>query len=179
MTNLLRFRSAYGRLLHFCGLIAGITVFLMMLLVVGNALGRFLFNAPIDGSLEVTESMLTVLIFLSLGLTQYEGGHIHVVLLLKNFSAFWRRFAVTVAMALGAVFFAWSSYASWIFAMKSLAMNEHEWGSIQYPLYPVKMVLFVGLCLLTIQFVIDTILTAADRMPAEEVQHVSPEGEAI
>jgi len=179
MSLLLRIRGLYGRLLYLCGLLAGLIVFLMMLLVVGNALGRFVFNSPIDGSLEITESMLTVLIFLSLALTQYEGGHIHVVLLLKNFTPFWSRLSTTVAMALGAGFFAWSSYASWIFAMKSFAMNEHEWGSIQFPLYPVKIILFVGLVLLTIQFVIDTVLTAAGRMPSEETPHVSPEGEAI
>lgn len=179
MSTLVRFRSVYGRLLYVCGLVAGITVFLMMLLVVFNALGRFVFNAPIDGSLEITESMLTIVIFMSLALTQFEGGHIHVVLLLKNFSAFWKRVASTGAMALGSVFFAWSSYASWTFAMKSVAMDEHEWGAIQFPLYPIKLALFLGLALLTIQFVIDTILCAAGRLPAETEAHVSPEGESI
>lgn len=179
MSPLLRIRAVFGRLLYACGLISGLTVFAMMLLVVANVFGRFVFNTPIDGTLELTESMLTVLIFLALGLTQYEGGHIHVVLLLKHFSAFWHRLAVTAAMALGSVFFAWSSWASWKFAMKSLAMDEHEWGSIQFPLYPVKMVLFAGLVLLTIQFIIDTILCAGGHHPSQQDRQGAPEGETI
>ncbi|WP_445682522.1 TRAP transporter small permease subunit [Radicibacter daui] len=179
MSVFLRLRAAYGRLLYACGLVSGLTVFFMMLLVVANVIGRFLFNTPINGTLEITESMLTVLIFLALGLTQYEGGHIHVVLLLKRFTPFWHRVAETAAMALGAVFFAWSSWASWNFAMKSLAMDEHEWGSIQFPLYPVKLVLFAGLVLLTLQFVLDTILSASGHQPPEQAQHISPEGEAV
>lgn len=179
MSALQRLRAVYGRLLYGCGLVAGAVVFLMMLLVVANAVGRYVFNAPINGTLEITESMLTVLVFLSLALTQYEGGHIHVVLLVKTFSPFWQKLAIVVALVLGAILFAWSSYAVWTFAMKSYVMDEHEWGAIQFPLYPVKFVSFVGLLLLTIQFVIDAVLGLMGHFPEDEVAHVSPEGEAV
>ncbi|MBP1853418.1 TRAP transporter small permease subunit [Rhizobium halophytocola] len=179
MSYLLRFRALYGRLLFACGVAAGITTFLMMVLVVANVAGRYLFNAPIDGTLELTESMLTVLITLSFALTQYEGGHIQVVLLTKNFSPLWRQVASTLAMLLGFIFFAWCTYAVFQFAMKSYAFDEHEWGSIQFPLYPVKMVCAFGVLLITIQFAIDTVLTAAGvDLPGHDIDGVSPE-EAI
>ncbi len=160
MSTFMLIRRRFGSLLHASGVIAGLVTFLMMLLVVANALLRFAFNAPIAGTLEVTESMLTVLIFLSLALTQYEGGHIHVVLITKQLPLPLQRAAKFAAMLLGLIFFAWCTYAAWGFAVKSWMMDEHEWGSIQYPLYPVKLVVVLGLLLLTVQFLFDAIAVA-------------------
>lgn len=157
MSSYALLRRRYGALLYACGMIAGLVTFLMMLLVVANALLRFGINMPIAGTLEITESMLTTLIFLSLALTQYEGGHIHVVLVTKQLPVSLQRFTRLIAMGLGLMFFAWCTYAAWGFALKSWMIDEHEWGSIQYPLYPVKFVVFIGLLLLTIQFFLDMI----------------------
>lgn len=174
MSSFGHLRGLYGRLLFACGLLAGAVTFLMMVLVVANAILRFAFNAPIGGTLELTESMLTVLIFMSLALTQYEGGHIHVVLLTDRLPAAARRAARFVAMVAGLGFFAWCSYAAWLFAMRSYAMDEHEWGSISFPLYPVKFVIFAGLGLLTIQFLLDavSVVVALADVPDEPTDSV-------
>ncbi len=148
-------RVAYAALLRFCGLIAGIVTFLMMMPVVSNAVLRYVANSPIDGALEITEAMLCVLIFLSLALTQYEGGHIHVTLLVKRLQPGTRKVLALSAMLLGFAFFAWCSVATWQFAMKSFAIGEQEWGAIQFPIYPIKFVVFAGLLLLSIQFLLD------------------------
>lgn len=162
-----RIRTGVGRLLGGAGLVAGGVTFFMMVLVVANVLLRFAANMPIDGTLEITESSLTILIFLSLALTQYEGGHIHVVLVTRTFPPPLRRAVVFTAMVLGFLFFAWASYAAWVFAMKSLTINEQQWGAIQYPLYPVKFVIFGGLVALAGQFLIDAVGVAlGEEVPA-------------
>lgn len=165
MRSVERVRRAFGSFLYGCGVVAGAITFLMMCLVLANALLRFAFNAPIAGTLELTECALPLLIFLSLALTQYEGGHIHVVLATQHFSARWQRAVQFLAMVLGALFFAWCTYAAWGFAMKSLAMNEQEWGAIRFPLYPVKFAILFGLALLTIQFVLDALAVMVGIMP--------------
>ena len=165
---MLTFRSlhdAYGRLLFGSGIVAGVATFLMMVLVVANVALRFLLNAPISGTLEMTESMLTVLVFLSLALTQHEGGHIHVVLVTKRMPRAAQRLARLLAMLLGLAFFAWCTYAAWGFAMRSLRINEHERGAVSFPIYPIKFVVVLGLFLLTTQFALDTVavLLGADE----------------
>ncbi len=157
MSAFIKIQKLYGKFLYFCGVISGVSTFLMMALVVLNAVGRFIINKPIPGTLEITEALLTVLILLSLALTQYEGGHIHVVLITKRLSPRWQKALALVGVVLGLVFFAWSAYAAWGFAMQSLAMNEQEWGSVRFPLYPVKFIVFGGLMLISIQFLFDAI----------------------
>ncbi len=157
MPRFQRFCRAYGRLLHAFGLLSAISIFVMLLLVVANVIGRYLFNAPITGAFEITESLLVVIIMLGLALTQYHDGHIRVTILTRRMPQQWAWLAKIVALLLGAVFFAWCGYASWKFAYQSYSFNEQEWGTITFPLYPFKFVVFVGIVLLAVQFVLDTI----------------------
>lgn len=174
MNALLSLRRGYGALLGLCGLVAGFVTFAVMLLVVANALMRFGFNAPIAGTLELTEAALPLLIFLSMALTQYEGGHIKVVLLTQRLGPGARRALTVLAMLLGAALFAWAAYAGWNMVARSFAINELERGSIRFPIWPVKFVVFLGLAMLSVQFLLDA-LTAAFGAPlpqahAEEVE---------
>ncbi len=160
MNFLMCFRSAFGRVLTACGLIAGITLVTVMILVVANVLLRYLFNAPISGTLELTEGALPLIVFLSLAMTQYEGGHIKVVLLTRTFPAGAQRAALVLAMLAGAAFFAWATWAGLEAATKSLAIGEIERGSIRYPIWPIKFAIAAGMALLSIQFVMDALVAA-------------------
>ncbi len=98
--------------------------------------------------------MLTVLIFLSLALTHFEGGHIRVVLLTHRMPRGFRKAANLFALLAGALFFAWCAQVAWGYTMKSYLINEQQWGTVRYPLYPIKFVVFFGLTLLAIQYVL-------------------------
>lgn len=144
-------------MLHAFGLLSAVSTFAMMVLVVANIVGRYAFNKPITGAFEITESLLVVIIMLGLSLTQYQDRHIRVTIITRRLSPSWARVAKLIALACGAAFSAWCAYASWLFAYESYSFNEQEWGTITFPLYPFKFVVFIGIILLTIQFVLDTI----------------------
>jgi TRAP-type C4-dicarboxylate transport system permease small subunit len=173
MSSFQNLYRAYGILLRGFGWIATVATFAMMLLVVANILGRYLINKPVAGTLEITESLLVLIIFLSLGLTQYDGGHIRVTLLTRRLPPAHARIATVLSMLIGAAFFAWCAYAAWNFALQSYSFNEYEWGTVVFPLYPVKFVVFLGILLLAIQFLFDAIAEiimpiAADDERAQE-----------
>ncbi|NIZ14452.1 TRAP transporter small permease subunit [Phaeobacter sp. HF9A] len=173
MQYTMKVRAGFGRVLHLCGLLAGITLLAVMGLVVANVLLRYLFNMPVAGTLELTEGALPVIVFLSLAMTQYEGGHIKVVLLTRSLPDGLRRAAVVLAMLAGAGLFAWAAYAGWKLTLKSIAIGEIERGSIRYPLWPIKGVIALGMALLTIQFVIDAVLAAlGGTLPDAEPEEI-------
>lgn len=153
-------RQVYGRLLALCGLIAGIITFAVMCLVVTNALMRYGLNQPVKGTLELTEAALPLMIFLSLALTQYHGGHIKVVLVTQHLGQGGQRALRVIAMLMGAGLFAWAAYAGWLMAEKSWRIGELERGSIRFPIWPIKGAVCFGLLLLSIQFLIDAIYAA-------------------
>jgi TRAP-type C4-dicarboxylate transport system permease small subunit len=158
-----RLYQAYGRMLRGFGVISAVATFVMMVLVVANVLGRYLLNQPLTGTLEFTESLLVVIIFLSLALTQFDGGHIRVTLLTRRLPKAWARGLTVFCMLCGAVFFAWCAFAAWKFAAQSWSFKEQEWGTVVFPLYPVKFIVFAGILLLAIQFLLDAI--AETMMP--------------
>jgi TRAP-type C4-dicarboxylate transport system permease small subunit len=168
MSGFQRLCQAYGRLLQIFGAVSAISIFIMMILVSANIVGRYLFNAPITGAFEVTEALLVVIIMLGLALTQYHDGHIRVTILTRRMPPVWAHTAKVCALVLGAVFFAWCGYASWKFAYESYSFNEQEWGTITFPLYPFKFIVFIGIVLLAIQFVLDTINEFAKPHPDDK-----------
>ncbi len=163
MSAFQRLYRGYGRLLRGFGLISSLATFLMMLVVVANIVGRYLFNKPLTGTLEFTESLLVIVIFLSVALTQYDGGHIRVNLITRRLPKRVARIFTVVAMLAGCAFFTWCAYAAWIFAAQAYSFNEQEWGEVVFPLWPMKFVVFAGIAMLALQFLLDAI--AETMMP--------------
>ena len=163
MSAFQRLYRGYGRLLRGFGLISSAPPSLMMLLVVANIIGRYLFNKPVTGTLEFTESLLVLIIFLSVALTQYDGGHIRVNLVTRRLPKRAARILTVIAMLCGCAFFTWCAYAAWIFAAQSYSFGEQEWGEVVFPLWPMKFVVFFGIALLALQFLLDAI--AETMMP--------------
>jgi TRAP-type C4-dicarboxylate transport system permease small subunit len=168
MSAFQRLYRGYGRLLRGFGLISSLATFVMMVLVVANVIGRYLLNKPLTGTLEFTESLLVLIIFLSVALTQYDGGHIRVTLLTRRLPKAGARALTVAAMLAGAAFFSWCAYAAWRFAYQSWSFNEYEWGTVAFPLYPVKFVVFLGILLLAVQFLLDAIAETLMPIKADD-----------
>ena len=124
MSAFQRLYRIYGRLLRGFGLISSLSTFVMMVLVVANIFGRYLLNKPLDGTLEFTESLLVLIIFLSVALTQFDGGHIRVTLLTRRLPKGWAQALNIFCMLAGAAFFSWCAYAAWRFALQSWSFKE-------------------------------------------------------
>jgi TRAP-type C4-dicarboxylate transport system permease small subunit len=61
--------------------VAGATLFGMMLLTTADVGGRYFFNSPILGAVELTQLMLAALVFLSLPVVCWRQEHVSVDLL--------------------------------------------------------------------------------------------------
>ena len=163
-----RLYRGYGQLLRAMGVVSAVSTFLMMALVVANIFGSYLLNKPVTGTLEFTESLLVLIIFLSVALTQYDGGHIRVTLLTRRLPTGWAHAVNIFCMLCGAAFFAWCAYAAWRFAAQSYSFDEQEWGTVVFPLWPVKFVVFAGILMLAVQFLLDAIAETIMPIKADD-----------
>jgi len=165
-----RAENLLDRLLDLMAVLSGAVLFLMMFLVVANTLTRKFLNWPITGAFEVTESLLTLAIFLGLAYTQKVGAHISVDVLSRHFSGLSKKVFEISAPVLGVACFGWATYASWLYALDSFRMSEQEWGSITYPIWPVKMLIVFGLGALTLRYLLEIGIIAGRERSAEEVE---------
>ena len=126
-------------------------LFAMMLLITLDVAGRYLFNAPIAGSFEVTQFLLALLIFAALPVVTRDDTHISVSLvenLLKGRAKFTQRLFVLVvdAAAVGVI-----SWRTWVGA-EQLAADQQVTGYLEWPLAPLAyaMSVLAGIAFLTV-----------------------------
>jgi len=93
----------FERLTRWLHHLSGALLVGLMLLTVVNILGRWLFDAPLPGAVELTEIGMVAIVFLGLAYAQVRGDHIRVDLLYEQLGARGRRvldlFAALVSFA--------------------------------------------------------------------------------
>jgi TRAP-type C4-dicarboxylate transport system permease small subunit len=56
----------------------GYVLLCMMVLTICDVIGRYFFNSPVTGAYEITEVMMITVVFLFIGYTQAQKGHISI-----------------------------------------------------------------------------------------------------
>lgn len=149
--------NRYGVLVQWFGLVAGGAAFVMMFLVFADIVGRKFFNSPIEGVYEVSESLLTIIIYLGVAYTQHERGHVRVTLLTDRLKPKVQIIILAAVYFIGFLFFVYVAYCMFCFAADSWRIREMKWGAFEYPLYPIKALAGVGMFLMGIQFLLDSL----------------------
>lgn len=121
-----------------------------------NALGRKLFM-PFPGTIESVESLLVVSVYFGVALVALEGGHVNVTVLTDRLSPRTRHLLDALANVLAALVFGYLAAGAWAEAVRSIAMLEFRLGVYRFPLWPFKTLFAVGLALLTIQLILNTV----------------------
>ncbi len=152
-----RLYRAYGRIVSGFAVLAGLIIFAIMWLVDADVFMRKFFNAPVQGSFELTEGGLVLVVFLSLAFTQYRRGHIRVTLLSRHLPMSVQHGLYIAVLFIGALFFAWCTYATVGNAIRSYNIGEREWGVIQVAIWPEKSAIGLGTLLICLQFLLDAI----------------------
>lgn len=152
-----RLYRVYGRIVTGFAVVAGLITFAVMWMVDADVFMRKFFNAPLQGSFELTEAGLVLIVFLAIAFTQYRRGHIRVTLLTRHLPRGVQHGLYIVVLLVGALFFAWCTYAAVGNTILSYNINEREWGMIPIAIWPEKSAIAVGTLLLCLQFLLDAI----------------------
>ncbi|MDN3522943.1 TRAP transporter small permease [Halomonas ramblicola] len=105
--------------------VAGATLFALMLLTTADVTGRFFFNSPILGSVELTQLMLAAVVFLSLPVVCWREEHVSVDLLDAIFP---KRLVWVRQLLVNLIVTA----ALWVMAGRvwGLGVRAFEWGDV-------------------------------------------------
>ncbi len=134
-------------------------LFLLMIAGSADVIGRYLFNAPINGTMERGQLMLALIVFLSWGYTQIKKGHVSVELFISHFPPRLRLITdlFTTLVTLGlCILIVWQSTI--------MAIETHQSGEvvfvIHWPLAPFQFFVPLGgivLCLVLVMEIIQTV----------------------
>lgn len=124
----------------------------MMLLTTCDVIGRYVFNSPITGAYEVTEVMMVTVIFLFIGYTQAEKGHISIDLVVRLLP---KKVRVTIDIITHLLSLFIIILITWMNILRCLElMRRNEVTAILYiPVSPFLLILAIGCFVYSIELI--------------------------
>jgi len=137
---------------------------MLMVLTSADALGRYLFNQPIEGAFQISEDYLLVLgVFLALGYSYREGSHVQVTLLVDKITGPSKRSAAYIAQTYSILCAVVLAFATGMHSLDLFRTGARTSGLISYPLWPANFCVFLGCLMLALLTILDFSRVSAGR----------------
>lgn len=149
-------------------LLSGIITVILMLIVTLDVLLRNLFNKAFPGSYELVILLFLGIVFLAIPFVQSVKGHISIDIVTSSLPKFIQRtldiLALIASLAI-TVIIAWQTGIEF---WKSFVSNDYTMGLVEYPIWPAKLSIAIGMGFLTLRLLIDFLLSIIDETYLEE-----------
>jgi TRAP-type C4-dicarboxylate transport system permease small subunit len=137
-----------------CAAISGLLVVALMLITVIDVGGRYLFNKPLMGTVEISELLMPIMVMLAISATQRRNEHVGVDALIDVFKKIAR--PIYPAFQLFALSVTGLALAfALLYCVKdlisSIGMRETTSGPLYLLMWPAKTALCLGLLLILIR----------------------------
>jgi TRAP-type C4-dicarboxylate transport system permease small subunit len=157
----LRFRSGVERFVKIMAIIASCFLGGMMLLTLGDVVGRYFFNRPILGTWELIGLMLVFAGTWGFAYAQVMKAHIRVDILLNKFPPRIQAFMNVVSYLAGTVGFALITWQVFFMA-KNYMVHDYVTDTLGQPIFPYMLGLCIGAGLITLVLLLDVIESIAE-----------------
>ena len=145
--------SVHRAIAEACGAI----IYLLMIVVVCDVIGRNLFLKPVPGTLEISTSLLVFVAFLSLAHVLAHGEHVKITIFIDHLSPGLRVWFDIFALAVGFSLMSLTAWQALLYALHSYQTQEVASQSFRLPLYFAKFAFFAGCALFSLQFFIQLV----------------------
>ena len=145
-----RFRKAVKRTSDLFGTIGGSLTIIMMLTVVREVVGRYLFGAPTLWSAELNCYLLVALAYLGSAYTETVEGHVRMDLVYEKLSG--KRKAIADIL-INMVAMCWIGMLFWQggrIALHSFLTHAGSGDAMMWPLWPSQLMIPIGTLLLEV-----------------------------
>jgi TRAP-type transport system small permease protein len=147
------------KVLHY---VSGALIVGLMLLTTGNILGRWMFNAPVRGTVELTEIAMVAIVFLGFAYAQVQEDHIRVDILYERLG---QRARTVLGLFAALVSFLTVTVMAWRLYDYSeiLEASGRTTSSLRVPLYYVGWLAVAG----SVIFALGVLATAFRRTESD------------
>jgi len=112
----------------------------LALIIFVDVSGRYLFNTPLLGAVEVIKNSVVSITFLQIPLAIYRGRMIRTTLIYDAVSPLIKKYLRSFANILGLLFFLGTAFSSWGPFVEAWNIGEYEGeGALRVPTYPVRL----------------------------------------
>jgi TRAP-type C4-dicarboxylate transport system permease small subunit len=164
---------AIDALAEWMALAGGVVVFLLMLMVAIDAIGRKVASA-LPGALEFSEALMIPAVFLPLMFVQLKREHVYVGVVTMGLSVRTQSLIDGIAALIGIVLFGFLTWLAVEKAIQSTVVWEYRIAVIAVPIWPFRWVIPLGTGLLVLQLLLTAreeftrAFGVAEPLPREE-----------
>ncbi|MFA5663774.1 TRAP transporter small permease subunit [Castellaniella sp.] len=134
-----------GRLVSFVAVVFAV-------LIIFDVIMRYVFHAPTRWGFDVTKQLYGFYFIMLGGYALRHKAHVRVDLLIEKMSPAVRRWVEILGYPIFFFPFAWVFFSkSYEFALRSWTQGELTYGSVQLPVYPLKIAMALAALLLLLQ----------------------------
>lgn len=126
------------------GLIAGILTLIMMVALVRETVGRYLFNAPTAWALTLCEFLLVGLAYLGGAYTFLAEGHVRVDIIYNRYKPRTKAIVDIIVSIIMLCYLSMIVWQSWGYALHSLDKGFKTSGAVQWYLFPPQILVPIG-----------------------------------
>lgn len=144
----------FDRFLRGIALLGGAALMLLMFYTVLDVTLRYGFNRPFSGSLEFTEFMMTVIVFLGIAYCGWTGGHVAVDILERSLDHPSLRLVPALLTFISAILFA---VIAWQSAEEALTSAQRVSNMLRWPHFPFQLNVAFGSALFAIVLLIQSV----------------------
>jgi len=148
-------------------LLGGAGLMISMFLGMGDVIGS-IFNKPLPGALEVTESTMVLIVFGGLAYAQIRHRHLRVELAYLQAGPKMRSTMDIIASFSGILFFSLLTWQAWNEVVFSYQIGESTSGLVSFPLLPARIAVVTGSSLFIVQLLLDLIRNIVEFVKPKE-----------
>ena len=150
------------------------TLVIMVLVISIDVIGRFFFNSPLVGSLEIIDLCMALLGGFAIMYTSVKRGHVAVDVLVEKFSERMQILVVRISSFIG--FVLWGIVAWQIFSRAVSAFKTREPSEVLLiPLAPFYLTLAIGITLCSIVLLIHVFQPEKLKTELDEINEIVEE----
>jgi TRAP-type C4-dicarboxylate transport system permease small subunit len=143
------------RLSKFLMVVAAIWAFGLALLVMGNIIGRSVFDSPIYGTAEIVAASIVIIVFLQAGYAIRSRSMLKADFLIVHLPDIIQRILLAIGYLLGAAFFLMIITGGWEESVLSYVEGEFEGeGALHVPSWPARWTVLFGSAVAVINYLV-------------------------
>lgn len=144
------------------GILAAVALVAIMLVTVLDVFLRYVFNRPLLGTIEITESLMVTLSFLAIASCAFDDGHVSVDLVVLLLKKKWKSVFHILGYILGLLLFVPMTY---VFVPEAFSVWEGGEASevLAIPSFPFYVFVIIGCAAVTIVLIIQ-LLNSIQRL---------------
>lgn len=135
---------------------AGVSLFAMMVMMTAHILGRKV-GHPVPGAFEASEQLMVIVFSFPMAEVGLRKNHILFELVIRALSEKAQTIMGIVTHMVGLILFVPLTWKAWQVAGKNLMIGEYRQGVIDFPIWPFRVGLAVGLSVFVAQLIVSLV----------------------